>query len=484
MKKNKSKILGCIIVLIGSLFISACDNNTIELTEQQKIYNLYVKNTENKGEIALSYEEWMASIKGEKGDDGITPTITIGTDNHWYINGNDSGVIAIGENGGDGKGIVSIVKTNTNSLIDTYTITYTDDTTSILEITNGKNGEDGLSAYDIYIKYNPSYNKSESEWINDLVKGELTSKEEPTLTELYNESVMSVVRILTSNSVGSGLVYKEDEQYAYIITNAHVLSDLYGNNYTSSLEVVFSNFTRVKAHSIYYDRNEDIAVIRVNKSNNYKVAKIIENDSNVNIGEQVYSIGNPNGNYFSMTTGYISDNRIKTTTDYISGSNSTKTYVYNSSATINPGNSGGPLFNSKGEVIAINSMKPSDYQLKTNHNYSIPINYFIKVANYISTNLTTYNRPTLNIVIKSLFEYTTTELNNLGITTTSGVYVTSSTEPGLENGKIITHINGKKVRSVEDYEFELLKCNKNATIELNIVDKNGLNTKSITLTTK
>lgn len=43
----------------------------------------------------------------------------------------------------DGRGIVSILKTSTSGNIDTYTITYTDDTTSIFEVTNGIDGTDG-----------------------------------------------------------------------------------------------------------------------------------------------------------------------------------------------------------------------------------------------------------------------------------------------------------------------------------------------------
>ena len=45
--------------------------------------------------------------------------------------------------GADGKGIVSIEKTGTSGLVDTYTITYTDDTTSTFEVTNGKDGSGG-----------------------------------------------------------------------------------------------------------------------------------------------------------------------------------------------------------------------------------------------------------------------------------------------------------------------------------------------------
>lgn len=47
--------------------------------------------------------------------------------------------------GADGRGIVSIVKTSTSGLVDTYTITYTDNTTSTFNVTNGAQGEAGSS---------------------------------------------------------------------------------------------------------------------------------------------------------------------------------------------------------------------------------------------------------------------------------------------------------------------------------------------------
>ena len=50
--------------------------------------------------------------------------------------------------GADGKGIVSIEKTGTSGLVDTYTITYTDDTTSTFEVTNGEGGADIVTAWE------------------------------------------------------------------------------------------------------------------------------------------------------------------------------------------------------------------------------------------------------------------------------------------------------------------------------------------------
>lgn len=65
-----------------------------------------------------SEQDFLNSLKGK---DGINGT-----------NGID------GENGLDGRGIVSIEKTKTDGLVDTYTINYTDETTSTFDVTNGK----------------------------------------------------------------------------------------------------------------------------------------------------------------------------------------------------------------------------------------------------------------------------------------------------------------------------------------------------------
>lgn len=47
---------------------------------------------------------------------------------------------ADGQDGADGVGIVSITKTGTSGLVDTYTITYTNGTTSTFTVTNGQDG--------------------------------------------------------------------------------------------------------------------------------------------------------------------------------------------------------------------------------------------------------------------------------------------------------------------------------------------------------
>lgn len=54
------------------------------------------------------------------------------------------GAIALyGPKGEDGRGIVKIEKTSTSGLVDTYTITFTDNTTTTFTVTNGEKGDTG-----------------------------------------------------------------------------------------------------------------------------------------------------------------------------------------------------------------------------------------------------------------------------------------------------------------------------------------------------
>lgn len=58
-------------------------------------------------------------------------------------NGADGSDGVDGNTGATGNGIASIVKTNTVGLVDTYTVTLTNSDTSTFEVTNGENGVDG-----------------------------------------------------------------------------------------------------------------------------------------------------------------------------------------------------------------------------------------------------------------------------------------------------------------------------------------------------
>lgn len=81
--------------------------------------------------------------QGDKGNDGISPTAkVVSTENGATItiidkNGETNATISNGTDGTNGIGITSIDKTSSVDNVDTYTITYSDTTTSSFNVTNG-----------------------------------------------------------------------------------------------------------------------------------------------------------------------------------------------------------------------------------------------------------------------------------------------------------------------------------------------------------
>lgn len=92
--------------------------------------------------------------KGDTGDTGvgissITKTGTSGLVDTYTITYTDSSTstftVTNGDDGDDGVGISSITKTGTSGLVDTYTITYTNGNTTTFTVTNGQNGSGSVS---------------------------------------------------------------------------------------------------------------------------------------------------------------------------------------------------------------------------------------------------------------------------------------------------------------------------------------------------
>lgn len=79
---------------------------------------------------------------------GILPTNTT----KWQLVAEKGNIGPVGPQGETGNGIVSVTKTSTSGLTDTYTITYTNGNTSTFTVTNGENGEVTQEQLDKVIK--------------------------------------------------------------------------------------------------------------------------------------------------------------------------------------------------------------------------------------------------------------------------------------------------------------------------------------------
>lgn len=100
--------------------------STIDLVSYQVYYvSIGRKFSPTYGFVQTLSFTSVANIKGVKGDKGDT-----------------------GNTGATGNGISSITKTSTSGKVDTYTITYTDNTTSTFTVTNGNDGASGQAGAD------------------------------------------------------------------------------------------------------------------------------------------------------------------------------------------------------------------------------------------------------------------------------------------------------------------------------------------------
>jgi S1-C subfamily serine protease len=172
------------------------------------------------------------------------------------------------------------------------------------------------------------------------------------LTQLYEELKSSVVSIKTELGQGTGFVYSNEDEMITIATNYHVIRG------AKKVQVTLSNGkTYSDTFFAYQDFSSDWALFTIDAVN---LKPVIIQKQTPKIGEEVFTIGNPEGLGWSMSAGIISDNARE-----VSGEKYLQT-----TTPVNPGNSGGPLFNRKGEVIGIVTSKLSNAE---NLNFALPI---------------------------------------------------------------------------------------------------------------
>lgn len=183
--------------------------------------------------------------------------------------------------------------------------------------------------------------------------------------DVYEENIAGVciIQNIEDSCSGSGFIYKDN---GLVITNAHVIYYDKENRPSKKLNVIV-NGKRYEASVVNSNApkgDNDVALIKIN-SNDYFHSLETGNINDMRNGDEVIAIGNPKGEGLSITRGIVSD---------IHRQYGDECYLM-SDVTINPGNSGGPLFNEKGQVIAIcvSSRVEAD-----NMNFFIPINHVLE----------------------------------------------------------------------------------------------------------
>jgi serine protease Do len=163
---------------------------------------------------------------------------------------------------------------------------------------------------------------------------------------------------------GSGFIVSPD---GVILTNAHVVRD------ADEVTVKLQDRREYRAKVLGSDPKTDVAVLKIDAKNLPVVP--IGNTRNLQVGEWVLAIGSPYGLESSVTAGVVSAKGRSLPGDQVP--------FIQTDVAVNPGNSGGPLFNTRGEVVGINSQIYSQTGGYQGLSFAIPIDVAVRIKDQI-----------------------------------------------------------------------------------------------------
>jgi serine protease Do len=243
---------------------------------------------------------------------------------------------------------------------------------------------------------------------------------------------------------GSGVVFKKAGDFAYIVTNNHVIEN------ATKVEVSFFDGEKATAQVVGADALTDLAVIKVDAKYASQALDFADS-STLRPGDEVFAIGNPLGLDLSRTVTQGIVSAIDRSIDVSTSAGQWELDVIQTDAAINPGNSGGALINTAGQVIGINSLKISNSGVE-GLGFAIPSNDVVPIVNELIEK-GKVERPYLGVSLADLEEIHASYLENLPDGVKAGTMVTyvqpgfGADKAGIKQQDVIVEINGEKVEN-------------------------------------
>lgn len=230
-------------------------------------------------------------------------------------------------------------------------------------------------------------------------------------------------------SFGSGFIISSD---GYVLTNNHVIDG------ADKVMVRLNDRREIEAKVIGTDPRTDIALIKI-AAKDLPIVQIGK-PADLRVGDWVLAIGSPFGFDYSATSGIVSAKaRALPSEAYVP--------FIQSDVAINPGNSGGPLFNSRGEVVGINSQIYSRSGGFMGLSFAIPMDVAMEVVEQLREK-GKVSRGWLGVAIQ---EVTKDLADAYGLPRPAGALI-ASVEPkspadkaGLKPGDIVTQFDGNDI---------------------------------------
>ena len=233
---------------------------------------------------------------------------------------------------------------------------------------------------------------------------------------------------------GSGVIYKHEGGYYYMVTNEHVVVDYLTVTVVYEKNGLLFEIGNSNVEVLGMDEVTDLAVLRFESDEDFNVISFADS-YDIYPGQFVFAIGNPLGfdYYGTVTMGVISG-----TARYVQSGVFDATLIQHDAA-ISPGNSGGALIDLNGELLGINNLKLVDQDV-SNIGFAIPSN-------------------TVQRIINDLEDDGEVTRPYLGITTYSQI-----NECGLDSGVCVYVQNGGAAQAAGLLDFDVIIGWKNITV--------------------
>jgi S1-C subfamily serine protease len=281
--------------------------------------------------------------------------------------------------------------------------------------------------------------------------------------KISDQAYEKVLNLQGAKSSGSGFII-EKNGVKYVITNAHVIES--ASQEAGSICAFSINRSQYEMKLIGGDSFYDISVLGFVTPPGNEITALNFSHSPCRLGEKVYAIGNPLGEYpYSVSDGIISaKNRVR-------GGATGKFGFLQTTATVIWGNSGGPLINEKGEVVGINSQiafantPDGNYIWQSQINFALESDLAERLINDILTNKGLVRRAYigLEIAVRYQLNYNGNEASARELDSIPVIMNVIPGSPAEESlsiylGYSVLSINGTETHSIEEVlgEFEKL----------------------------
>jgi len=265
--------------------------------------------------------------------------------------------------------------------------------------------------------------------------------------------------------VGSGFFISAD---GYAVTNNHVV------DHATSVEVTTDDGKTYTAKVIGTDAKTDLALIKVEGKSDF--AHVDFETEKSRIGDWVVAVGNPYGLGGTVTAGIISAEGRDI------GSGPYDDYIQ-IDAPINKGNSGGPTFDTKGNVIGVNTAIYSPSGGSVGIGFDIPASTVKMVVAQLKEK-GSVTRAYIGVQVQPV---TAGIAESLGMKNATGALVdeaqadTPAAKAGVQAGDVITAVNGTAIKDSRSLAREISAMAPGSSAKLDILRKGEQTSISVTL---